>query len=105
MTASVGGGGDGGGLVAPQSQHRRACALDNPTTYSDPSGLSPVIGGVIGAASGLTNVQIQNLLAFVGLVGLLITAIAAAGVFLAATGIGIIPLLFLLGALLGLVAP
>lgn len=33
----------GGGLKAPTSQNRYAYALDNPTTYSDPSGLSPVL--------------------------------------------------------------
>jgi len=35
----------GGGLKAPTSQNRYAYALDNPTTYSDPSGLSPVVSG------------------------------------------------------------
>lgn len=30
----------GGGLAAPASQNRYAYALDNPTTFMDPSGLS-----------------------------------------------------------------
>ncbi len=33
----------GGGLKAPTSRNRYAHALDNPTTFSDPSGLSPVL--------------------------------------------------------------
>ncbi len=37
----------GGELAAPTSQNRYAYALDNPTTYSDPSGLSPAVQGPV----------------------------------------------------------